>query len=559
MKVEIGFGTRDRYECLALCLWGLLEQTYKDFVVTIIDDSDNVKDVRDIPYLSPILKRLDQEGHCWRLFYGQKKGPQQAFQIILDNSRAPYVLIIDDDSVMDSKCLEYMVEGFKTKANENVAAIGPIVINPSVDPRLRTLPRGYKWIKQFNGFTDEHGKCPGDHHWRYHQDNELMETDHFQCFLMDAQKVKNVGGFDQNYNVTGFRGETDLCLTLYRSGYKLYLQPKSIIWHLQVPSGGTRGNFLQLFQEAHEYYIDKFGFKRGRYKDKVIKIEGGLGDHLCATPLLRELKKKGKVIVSAVYPHIFVGNPNVDELIFRSEEINYQNVDKRSVFAWAGPRAFEGKLSEAWCNAYSENYDGDKLDYTILPEEREWATKEVSDASFIVIAPYSAIPVIQYHGIEQTEASAKITVIRDWYDERWTQLIKEIQKLGIKVYQVGGQSEKCIDGIDKSYIGIDYRLTIALLERSETFIGVDSFLQHAGHAIGKKGVVLFGAADPSTTGHDSNINIKKHKCDQDLMCMKQSYPISQWTFKSKDCPSRLCMDCITVEDVLSAVKEIIDE
>lgn len=557
MQIEVAIPTKDRYEQLAMALWSCCEQTHKNFVVTIIDDSDEKKDIRELPYILPILYKLDNEGHSWRVSYTGKTGIPNIFQHALSISRNPYFFLFDDDCILDSRCLEYLVEGFKT-APGKVGAVGPIVMNPKLPVEHRYLPEGYKWFKRYNGFIDEYGVCYGEHHWRLHPDSKLQECDHVQCYLFSLEASKSINDFDISYNATGFRMETDHCYGMYQNGYKIYVQPKALIWHFQSPSGGTRrlNPPKVLFEECHEYFLSKFGFKRGRNKDKVIKLSGGLGDHLCATPLLRSLKKKGKVVVSAIYPFLFVGNPNVDELIFMEEDKNYISIDSRSIYTWAGHSGFSGKLSEAWCRTYGEEYDGDKLDYVIFPSEREWVAKNATpftDRNFVVIGPYGAIPQTQFAEIEKTTDSGKVTVIRDWFKDRWEELIKEIQKLGLYVIQAGGTGEERIEGCDAYHIGINYRLTMALLEKSVGFVCVDSFLQHAGHAVGKKGVVLYGPSDPQIGGHDTNINLKLNKCDKDLVCMKQSFPISHWTFKSKDCESKLCMKSISVEMVLNSL------
>jgi GT2 family glycosyltransferase len=567
MQIEVGIPTKDRYESLALALWSVADQTYQNFKITIIDDSDERRDIRNLPYISSILKRLDSEGHNWRLLYGEKKGPHWSLQKVLDESRCPYVFLFDDDAILDSKCLEHLVEAWNNmeKITPKVGAVGPIVMHPELHPEFRYFPEGYKCFKKYSGFIDEYGTCYGDHQWRFHPDNELQECDHVQGFLVGLEAARSIGGFDLNYNVTAFRSETDFCYSLFKNGYKLYVQPKALIWHFQSPSGGIRklNPTEDLYDQSNEYYISKFGFKHGKNKDRVIRLSGGLGDHLCATPLLRALKKKGKVVVSAIYPFLFVSNPNVDELIFISDEKDYENVDQRSIYKWAIDNSFTGKLSEAWCRTYGEEYDEDKLDYVVLPTEREWVDNAVGYTEdigfeyrkpFILIAPYGAIPQVQFAESGKTINSGKITTIRDWFKDRWELLVKEIQKLGYNVLQVGGTGEERIVGCDAYHIGINYRLTIALLEKSAGFVGVDSFLQHAGNAIGKRGVVLYGPSDTIIGGHHTNINMKSHKCDKDLICMKQSFPVSHWTFKSKDCDSKLCMKSLKVKDVLAQVK-----
>jgi GT2 family glycosyltransferase len=561
MRIEIAIPTKDRYENLAMALWSVAEQTYKDFVVTIIDDSEDTKDIRELPYILPILRRLDEEGHSWRVQFGSKSGAPNAFQKALGISRCPYFWLFDDDCTLDSKCLEYLVEGWKS-APGKIGAIAPIVMVPGAQREFNSLPVGYKWFKKYNGFLDEYGVCYGDHQWRFHPDNELQEVDHAQCYLFSLEASTSVNDFDQNYSPVAFRMETDHTYSMFQNGYKIFVQPKALLWHFHSPSGGMRKIVSPkvLYDEDHEYYLSKFGFKRGRNKDRVIRLSGGLGDHLSATPLLRALKKKGKVTVSAIYPFLFVGNANVDELIFISDEKDYKNVDQRDMYSWASRTGFTGKLSEAWCGTYGEEYDGDKLDYTIFPSEREWVTSNVTGQAynpFIVIGPYGAIPQVQFAEIGKTTDGGKVTVIRDWFKDKWEKLVKEIQKLGLHVIQVGGSGEERIEGCNGYHIGIDYRLTMAILERSVGFVCVDSFLQHAGHALGIKGVVLYGPSDPVIGGHDTNINLKVDKCDRDLICMKQSFPISHWTFKSKDCDSKICMKSITVKMVLDSLKEII--
>jgi len=243
VQIEVGIPTKDRYEHLALALWSVAEQTYQDFKITIIDDSDDRKDVRELPYILPILNRLDSEGHAWRLFYGDKKGPHWALQKAIDLSRCPYVFLFDDDAILDTKCLEHLVEAWNEVEKNTpgkIAAVGPIVTIPGANREFYYLPEGYKWFKRYNGFIDEYGMCYGDHIWRYHPNDELQECSNLQGFLFDLEKAKEIGGFDLNYNITAFRTETDFCYSLFKKGYKLYVQPKALIWHSHSPVGGIR-------------------------------------------------------------------------------------------------------------------------------------------------------------------------------------------------------------------------------------------------------------------------------------------------------------------------------
>jgi hypothetical protein len=442
MQIEIGIPSRDRYAQLAMALWGLTEQTYQDFLVTIIDDSENRQDIRQIPYINQILILLDKQGHKWRLFYGPKKGPHYCHQLVLNESRCPYVWRIDDDTIPDPHCLENLVNAWKEKEgtlshNEKgeasvvkVGAIGPVVLEPASPKEFEYLPDGYQYFKKFRGKIDEYGACYGDYHWRRHPDNNLQEVDHLQCFLTSLDIAREIGGYDLEYGPPGHREETDFTYRVYLEGYKLYVQPQATLWHLPSPTGGIRANPIEAYEACQKHFHQKFNFKSGKNQDKVIKIFGGLGDHFAATPLFRALKRKGeKVIVSAIYPYVFLANPNVDDLIFVNQEGEYDRVDFHNLYQWGYQHHFKGKIAECLCKAYNEKYDGDIFDYYILPEENEWVVKQLDSFDpFILIAPSSSRPTIQYLDISSTSPSKEpVTWIRNWYKDCWEELVKRIQ------------------------------------------------------------------------------------------------------------------------------------
>lgn len=143
MRIEVGVPTKDRYENLALLLWSLCEQTFKDFDITIIDDSENRTDIRELNYMGHILKRLDKNGNQWRVEFGRKKGPHWSHQQIVDGARNPLIYRIDDDCILDRNCLQELVNTYEDLSikegvllHKKIGAVGPIVLDPSVDPNL---------------------------------------------------------------------------------------------------------------------------------------------------------------------------------------------------------------------------------------------------------------------------------------------------------------------------------------------------------------------------------------------------------------------------------------
>jgi ADP-heptose:LPS heptosyltransferase len=69
----------------------------------------------------------------------------------------------------------------------------------------------------------------------------------------------------------------------------------------------------------------------------------------------------------------------------------------------------------------------------------------------------------------------------------------------------------CHPGANQSQ-NLSLRQVFALLKLCKTFVGIDSFLQHAGAALKKPGVVLWGATSPRTLGYELHRNIPGVVC-----------------------------------------------
>jgi ADP-heptose:LPS heptosyltransferase len=90
----------------------------------------------------------------------------------------------------------------------------------------------------------------------------------------------------------------------------------------------------------------------------------------------------------------------------------------------------------------------------------------------------------------------------------------------------------------------------------ESFVVIDSFLNHLSAAFDKKGVVLFGGTSPERLGYKHNVNLIKDKC----ACPERPCHISD--FASHLGKWRGCdydYDCmkITAETVFEKLKEIL--
>jgi ADP-heptose:LPS heptosyltransferase len=94
----------------------------------------------------------------------------------------------------------------------------------------------------------------------------------------------------------------------------------------------------------------------------------------------------------------------------------------------------------------------------------------------------------------------------------WSELILLLNNSGIKTVQIGASKDKPIAGITDFRQNLKLSEIIQLIKEYDTWISVDSFLQHLNHNYERKrGVVIFSQSNPDIFGYKENINLLKHK------------------------------------------------
>jgi heptosyltransferase-2 len=142
-----------------------------------------------------------------------------------------------------------------------------------------------------------------------------------------------------------------------------------------------------------------------------------------------------------------------------------------------------------------------------------------------------------------------------WNPKRFAELINRISEKGLRVLLIGGKEDLEIFGsmrqdIEDSLInaiGITtIKETAALIERSDLFIGNDSFAVQMAAAMGVPTIVIFSAVnDPKRWGP---------KGDQ-VKIITREVPCKGC--QKRECSSGECMELITVREVLEQIQNII--
>jgi len=264
-----------------------------------------------------------------------------------------------------------------------------------------------------------------------------------------------------------------------------------------------------------------------KIKNIVIIVEGGIGKNISATAVVRALKKSypnKRIIVVAGCPEVFFYNPNIyrtfnfgNPLYFYDDFINDETVILKSEpYLEHGYINKQKHVVESWCDQLGIPCDSIEPDLYFLDNELEMAKfyveKTQDNAKKEMI-------LLQWIGgkVPEDKSNDKLKVSLMTMFRRSLPLI-EIEKVVAYLkdkYVIGNVGHSNFPEIkDTNIVFFPIRSTLALLPYVKTFIGIDSFLQHAAAAkqINKKGVVLWGGTSPKCLGYDAHVNVTKEVC-----------------------------------------------
>jgi hypothetical protein len=274
--------------------------------------------------------------------------------------------------------------------------------------------------------------------------------------------------------------------------------------------------------------------------------QGALGDCLMTTAALRGLR--------GLYPDSFIryvthptsfqileGNKFIDELTTEGKP----DADKKIYFCYPDRDSVLG----------DEGYPNKPLTRHIAKIFQECAGLPDNIRPFLECTlneeevQFGKDLVNQYGKYVTLHIQAGWSPYKEWYDDRWERVVEELFKMGYPTLQLVGPNCRVLK--NTVIITSTIKKAISAIKHSVLHLGIDSFSNHATNATFTKAVILFGSTSPTGSGHEGNINIWKG-----LDC-SPCYKEYDW---AKDpngpCPhNKKCMDLITVEEVLEAIKK----
>jgi GT2 family glycosyltransferase len=200
------------------CLESVYNMDYSPFEIVVVDNGSKDGSSVAIKSKYPKVYLLESESNL-----GVSGGRNLALNFIKKKFDFKYILLLDNDTIIDKKALSEMVKSFNSKHNIGIVTPKCYIMN---SPSIINYAGGMS-VNLYTGNISNIGIGEKD----------LGQFDK-PCFINSSgglciirkNVINRVGIFDEKFNPYGWE-DVDLSLRARRQGFKIYYNPNAIIHH----------------------------------------------------------------------------------------------------------------------------------------------------------------------------------------------------------------------------------------------------------------------------------------------------------------------------------------
>ena len=356
-SVTCGVPFKDRLDVLSNTLLSIAFQYIKPKEVILVDDSDNRKDLRDLPQYQSIFQLFNQYQIEWRVIFGRRMGQHHSHQIVQEEAKYPIIWRIDSDEIAEPSVLKGLLDYYA----DDVGAVGGLVpqfcppppLPPDAANIISDLNRpNIQWFKHptRKASIETKEKIDKEKAFVFDAIPNNVEVDHLTSSFIYR---KGIVKYELSLSPASFREETLFTYELKRKGYKLIVNPNVITWHFR---GESRHSNIQDWENDDKFFHEKLReWGVAGEQSKTIVVDAGIGDEIIVSTLIPELKKKyGKLIIACCHNEVYQDYIDEDVKLIsiadakqRLGSIDHLNI-YRNMIDWNWKESLEGAFRKLY-------------------------------------------------------------------------------------------------------------------------------------------------------------------------------------------------------------------
>ena len=217
------------------CLFSLYKQSFKNFEVVVVDNGSTDGSEEWIRTTYPEVTIIS---------FSKNKGFAFAVNKGIAFSQTPYILVLNNDTVLERNCVKVLISEIKRR--KKVAAITPKVLlmdSPalidSAGDYMNTAGQAFH-----RGFREPKEK--------YNKKEEVFLVP-ATALLINRKLFGKIGKFDETFFAYG--EDVDWSFRARLQGYKFLYEPEAIVFHKGSVTGKRLSSFLQYLQFRNSMII----------------------------------------------------------------------------------------------------------------------------------------------------------------------------------------------------------------------------------------------------------------------------------------------------------------
>ena len=226
-------------------LQSLQKVTYPNLEVIIVDNNsveDPTQKFKEIYPAAQIVRSPENLGFTGGNNLGMKL------------SQGEYAFIVNNDTEVTEDIFERMLEGFSVDVNVGV-------VSPKIryfDQPERIQFAGFTSINPFTGRNSGIGQLEIDE--GQHDEGRISPYANGAAMLVKREVIDNVGIFPEHFFI--YYEELDWSSQITRAGYKIYYQPKALIFHKESVTMGRESAIKAFYHNRNRILFMRRNFSR---------------------------------------------------------------------------------------------------------------------------------------------------------------------------------------------------------------------------------------------------------------------------------------------------------